>query len=372
MAMSEFSRLDQLTQRTHRIRNTVHTWLLAAGSLMILAASAWAFAGPAGVVYAIVFGGASLWVAGRVSPRMVLAMYKARPVSRANFPEGAALIEELGRRARLPAMPRPYVVPSNMMNAFAVGRPGDSAIAITDALARRLTLRELAGVLAHEVSHVAHDDLKVMAFADMVSRFTSFMATVGVFTLLFNLVGAIGGYAVPVPWIAVLILVTAPTLGGLLQLALSRTREFDADLGAAMLTGDPDGLASALHKLERAQGRHWESLVLPGGRSPAPSILRTHPPTEERVARLMALKKAGGVAVPSPDRGRPILIPQPSPLPRIRRAAAAPDRHPASVMRAMPDLADSIEHDEDVACAGGLCDPEPGPRIRIRRGGVWW
>ncbi|MDA4630974.1 M48 family metalloprotease, partial [Escherichia coli] len=98
-----------------------------------------------------------------------------------------------------------------------------------------------------------------------------------------------------VPWLGVLVLLVAPTIGGLLQMALSRTREFDADLGASLLTGDPDGLAQALTKLEKAQGRLWENLILPGGRIPDPSILRTHPLTETRVARLKALKDASGV-----------------------------------------------------------------------------
>jgi heat shock protein HtpX len=155
--------------------------------------------------------------------------------------------------------PRLYVVPSKMMNAFAVGRREESAIAITDALARNLTTRELAGVLAHEISHVAAEDVKVMAFADMVSRFTSLMSTVGLFSLVFNLVGFAGGYGAQVPWEGVIVLLAAPSVGGLLQMALSRTREFDADLNAAALTGDPDGLASALAKLERAQGRMWEA-----------------------------------------------------------------------------------------------------------------
>ena len=121
------------------------------------------------------------------------------------------------------------------MNAFAVGSRSDSVIAITDAL--NLTQRELAGVLAHEISHIAHGDMKVMAFADMVSRFTSVMSTVGILSLILNISSFIGGGGEQVPWLAVIVLMAAPTVGGLLQMALSRTREFDADLGAATLTG---------------------------------------------------------------------------------------------------------------------------------------
>ena len=113
-------------------------------------------------------------------------------------------------------------------------------------------------MLAHEISHVAHEDIKVMALADMVSRFTSLMSTVGIISLFLNIGSYASGAGGSVPWLAVAVLLASPTVGGLLQMALSRTREFDADLGAAMLTGDPDGLASALAKLERMQGRRWE------------------------------------------------------------------------------------------------------------------
>lgn len=349
-------------QRRHRVLNAVHTWLLAGGSLALLAVTAFIFGGVAGVVVAVIFGSLSLAAIRRISPQMVLQMYKAQPVSRAAFPEGVAIVEELARRATLPAAPKLFVIPSRMMNAFAVGRRDDSAIAITDALARRLTARELAGVLAHEVSHIAHEDVKVMALADMVSRYTSIMSTVGILSLFLNIGGFAGGYATPVPWFAVLILVFAPTIGGLLQLALSRTREFDADLGAAMLTGDPDGLASALAKLERAQRGMWESLMLPGGRVPDPSVLRSHPPTDQRIARLMAFRDSDGdrpLAPPPAPHG----IRRPSLVPKLRLPDAG----------AGPSLAGGLELDHSrPASAVPLCKGEGGPRIRLRRGGVWW
>lgn len=363
--------LDLLEHRRNRLLNTLHTWLLAGGSLAILAICAWAFAGGIGVAYAVIFGAVSMWLVNRVSPAMVLSMYKARPVTRAEFPEGVDMVRELARRAVLPSVPALHVVPSGMMNAFAVGRRDESAIAITDGLVRRLTLRELAGVLAHEMSHIAHEDVKVMAFADMVSRYTSLMSTVGLFSLFLNLVGFAGGYETQVPWVAVIVLMAAPTIGGLLQMALSRTREYDADLGAAMLTGDPDGLASALMKLERAQQRLWEGLILPGGRVPDPSVLRTHPPTDERVRRLMALKAARGMPAAPPDlafapRPRRSFIPSVAP----RRLSEADYRRLAPLMAADHPVVD--ERRDQPARDGGLCRPEGVPRIRLRRGGVWW
>ena len=353
-------------QRRHRVLNMIHTWLLAAGSLALLAVTAFIFGGVAGVVAAIVFGALSMVAIRRISTQMVLSMYKSQPVAREEFPEGVAIVEELARRAALPAAPKLYVVPSKMMNAFAVGRREDSAIAITDALARRLTPRELAGVLAHETSHIAHEDVKVMAFADMVARYTSVMSTVGIVSLFLNLGVAAGGYGAPVPWPAVLVLVFAPTVGGLLQLALSRTREFDADLGAAMLTGDPDGLASALVKLERAQRGMWESLMLPGGRIPDPSVLRSHPPTKERIARLMAFKESDGEAPFAPPPA-PHVVRRPSLVPKLRLPR---DHLPGGLGLSLAD-GESL-HDDRPASAVPLCKGEGDPRIRLRHGGVWW
>lgn len=373
--MNDTPRLSLLEQRRNRALNTIHTWLLAGGSLLLLAVTAYIFGGPLGVAAAVVFAILSMAAVRRVSPTMVLSMYKAKPVSRQEFPAGAAIIEELARRAGLPAVPQLHIVPSRMMNAFAVGRRDDSAIAVTDALARTLTTRELAGVLAHEVSHIAHEDLKVMALADMVSRYTSVMSTIGILTLLLNLGSVAGGYGEAVPWFGVLVLVFAPTVGGLLQLALSRTREFDADLGAALLTGDPDGLASALTKLERARGRNWESMILPGGRIPDPSLLRSHPRTEDRVQRLMALK--GEMPPDEPFAQAPArpLPRRPSPVPRIREqlglAAREDLRDVASLVadgtRRLPaSIVDRPGSDR------ALNQPDGAPRIRIRRGGVWW
>lgn len=368
--MSSIDTIDILARRRHTLRNMVHTWLLAGGSLLLLGVTAWAFGGAGGIIYAIVFGGISLWFVRRVSPQMVLAMYKARRISAAEFPVGVAIVEELARRAELPATPQLFVIPSRLMNAFAVGRRDDAVIAVTDALVRNMSRREFAGVLAHEISHIAHEDVRVMAFADMVSRFTSVMSTVGLISLLLNLFGFAGGYEAQVPWIGVIVLLAAPTVGGLLQMALSRTREFDADLGAAILTGDPDGLASALVKLERAQGKLWEGLMLPGGRVPNPSVLRTHPLTAERVARLMALK--GTVVAETTPELRPILRARPT-VPRIRPTGSSylPGSPP---VQPLVELAgDLAGHDDNVpACPGGLQKPDSDPRIRFMRGGVWW
>lgn len=280
-------------RRGHKWRNRLHTLLLSGGSLLLLIGCAWVFAGLPGIVWAAILGAVSLWMSARLSPDLVLRLYRARPFGDEEFPEGHRILRQLSARAGLPAVPNLYYVPSKLMNAFAVGKRDDAAIAVTDALARGLSPRQFAGVLAHEMSHIRNEDLKVMALADMVSRLTAVMSTTGLFLLLLNLPRLMAGGA-NVPWAGIALLWVAPTIGALLQLALSRAREYDADLDAAALTGDPEGLASALLKLEKSQGRQWE-MMLPGGRVPQPSVLRSHPKTSERVRRLMALAgKSGG------------------------------------------------------------------------------
>ncbi len=276
-------------QYRHRTRNALHTVVLAAGSVVLLALCAAVFAGPAGIVWAVIGGGISVWLTMRLSPRMVLGLYRAEKLTHADFPFGTDILGLLADRAGLERTPALYLVPSRMMNAFSVGRRNDAAIAVTDGLLRGLNSRELAGVLAHEIAHIANNDIRVMALADMVSRMTSIMSTVGLLALLFNLPAIMVG-GVQVPWLGVGLLIAAPTIGGLLQLALSRTREYEADLSAAGFTGDPEGLAAALVKLEKAHRRVWEGLMLPGARLPDPSVLRTHPETAERVRRLLALR----------------------------------------------------------------------------------
>jgi heat shock protein HtpX len=273
----------------HRLRNLLHSAVLVLGMALIVAACAWTLWGWQGVLWAIIMLAVSLVLSPTIPPAAVLSMYGAQPLGPTVFPDGYAILEDLSRCAGLPATPRLYYVPSAVMNAFAVGSRRASAIALTDGMLRRLSLRELGGVLAHEVSHIASNDLWIMNLADIMSRAATILSYFGMFLLLLNLPMAVAG-AVAVPWLLVLLLVFAPTIMSLLQLALSRAREYDADLEAARLSGDPKALAAALVKMERYQGRIWESLLFPGTRVPDPSLLRSHPPTEARVRRLLELQ----------------------------------------------------------------------------------
>lgn len=277
--------LDPAQQRRHKWRNRLHSVILLGGMVGLLALCGYLVFGPDGLLGVALAGGVLLLIGPQVSPQLVLRMYRAREL---NNPELTRLMDALSRRAELPRRPRLYWIDTPMMNAFAVGNRDDAAIAVTHGLLARLSLRELAGVIAHEVSHVRNDDLWLMGLADLVGRLTRAMSLAGIILVVLFLPAWLMG-TVELPWLLVPLLVFAPQVTVLLQLALSRTREFDADLDAAGLTGDPDGLADALNKLERLQRGVWEQLLMPGYRLPEPSVLRTHPPTDERVARLRGL-----------------------------------------------------------------------------------
>ena len=267
--------------------NRWHSAVLVAGMIGILAFIGWFIAGTAGLVISTGLCLFTVVLGPAVSPQFVLRMYKAQPIEEHHSPQLMALYAELIRRANLSTSPTLYYIPSRTLNAFAVGNRKQSAVAITDGLLRVLEPREIAGVLAHEISHIRHRDMLVLGIADTVSRIIATISQIGQFLLLlaiptFLMSGNLGFL------IVALVLFASPVLSNLLQLALSRTREFNADLGAVALTGDASGLASALQKLERITSGKRFPWLIPGRKGhTAPATLRTHPPTEERIRRIM-------------------------------------------------------------------------------------
>lgn len=284
----------------HKLRNNLQAALLVGVLGLLCVSLAWIIGGGLLAWAALVGVAALALVNPAASPRLVMAMYRARPLTPREAPQLYLLLEELARRAGLERIPVLYYLPSRAMNAFTTGGKEDAALGISDGMLRRLSLREITGVLAHELSHVANGDIRVMAFADLVSRVTGVLSVVGQILLLVSLPLWLLT-DVSIPWLAILVLLFAPTLSGLAQLALSRSREYEADRSAAELSGDPEALASALEKLERYQGSLWERLMMPAQRIPDPSLLRTHPPTEERVRRLLELKRHEALPRPVPD-----------------------------------------------------------------------
>ncbi len=275
----------------HDFRNWLHSMLLLLSMMLLLIFLGWLIGGRAGIVWAILLGAISLLFGRQASPQLVLRMYRARPLSVREAPQLYQIMEVLTRRAGLAYVPTLHYIPSRMMNAFAVGTKRNAAIGLTDGLLRGLTVRELTGVLAHELSHIRNNDMRSMNIADVVTRITNLFSSFGKLLLILNFpLILMGSYAIS--WWAILLLISAPMLSGLLQLALSRTREFDADLDAVQLTHDPVGLMSALQKLEDHSTNLWQQILMPGRGVPDPSIFRTHPHTTDRIARLQELSTA--------------------------------------------------------------------------------
>jgi heat shock protein HtpX len=297
-------------------RNILQSFILVGGIGAVMALCAYVLWGRSGVVWGFVLIGGLVLISPRIAPEIIMRMYGAR---RLGVAEGAAvlgIVEQLARRAGLPAPPQLYVIPSPIINAFATGVQSNSLLAVTQGLLNRLNGRELVGVLAHEMAHIRHNDLWIMSLADTMSRFTHFMSMLGVLLFIFSLPATLlGGQSFPLT--GILLLYFAPTISNLLQLGLSRAREYDADLEGARLSGDPEALASALQKIETAQGRMWETIFMPGRNVPVPSILRTHPSTEERVRRLRQFNaptrppvQAAGVAALGPHFAPPHAAPR--------------------------------------------------------------
>lgn len=282
------TRLDLSSWRGHRWLNRLQSAALLTAMGGLLGLLGWLLWGTGGILGLLFFGLLAVTLNPAASPYWVMRLYGADRIDPRRAPGLWHAIRTLSERAGLANAPSFYYLPSRVLNAFAVGSPERSAIALTDGLIRQLSDRELLGVLAHELSHIANRDLWVMGLADVFSRTTRVMSLIGQFLLLLNLPLLLLGGAT-VSWAAILLLILAPNLSALAQLALSRTREYHADLNAAYLTGDPQGLASALAKIEQAQGTWFEQILLPGRRLPDPSLLRSHPRTEDRIDRLAAL-----------------------------------------------------------------------------------
>ena len=304
----------------HKRINSLHSTVLLLSMtalLMSLGALLW---GLSGAMVALIACGLIGLIGPRFSPALVLRMSRAQPLPR-HAAEGIhQVFEELSRRAELPAVPKLYYVPSRMLNAFAVGSNDDSAVAVTDGLLRVMNARELTGVLAHEISHIRHQDTRVMGLADFVSRVLGTISQIGQLALLISIPMALFGNSIGLGPLQLAAMIFAPLISTLLQMALSRSREFTADLGAVELTGDAAGLVSALRKLERIQrGGFWNTMV-PGKRAPIPAALRTHPPTEQRVARLSEV-----ASLPAP----------PAPIERLQEmfVGVAPPSYPRVRLR---------------------------------------
>ena len=234
------------------------------------------------------------------SDKMVLKMYNAREVDDTSAPQFYGMVRDLAQRAGLP-MPRVYLIDEDAPNAFATGRnPEHAAVAATTGILRVLSERELRGVMAHELAHVKHRDILISTVSATMAGAISMLAN---FAMFFGGRNSEGRSHNPI--VGILVMLLAPLAAGLIQMAISRAREFEADRGGAEISGDPRSLASALDKIHRyAQGtrleaaeRHPETaqmmIMNPLSAGGLRGLFSIHPSTEERIERLLAMAPGG-------------------------------------------------------------------------------
>ena len=272
--------------------------LMAAITALFMAVGAF-IGGQQGMVVALVIALGLNFFSYWFSDKLVLKMYNAQEVDATSAPQFYAMVQELATKAGLP-MPRVYVIDEAAPNAFATGRnPEHAAVAATTGIMQVLSANELRAVMAHELTHVAHRDILISTISATMAGAISMLANFAVF---FGGRDSEGRPANPIAGLAVALL--APLAASLIQLAISRAREFEADRGGAELSGDPRSLASALEKIqayargtpllaaERNPQTAQMMIVNPLHGGGIASLFSTHPSTEERVARLLAMAGA--------------------------------------------------------------------------------
>jgi heat shock protein HtpX len=288
--------------------NQLKTGVLLAGLTALVMGIGYYFGRTGGMMLAfglaLVMNAGSYWF----SDRIVLAMYRAQPVTPEQAPDLYAMVTRLCERANLP-MPALYVVPDPTPNAFATGRdPKHSAVAVNDGLLRLLNSDEVEAVIAHELGHVKHRDTLITTISATMAGAIMMLARMAQYSLMFS------GYGHrdrdrgenPIALLAMVIL--APVAAMLLQLAVSRSREYEADRASAQLTGRPLSLAGALRKLETANDRQPMNaspatahmfIVNPLRGQAFASLFSTHPPVAERIARLEEMAQATPTGQPA-------------------------------------------------------------------------
>ncbi len=277
--------------------NTFRTFILLTVLTLFFLWVGAALGGRTGMTFALVFAFLMNFFAYWFSDKVVLKMYRAKEVTEAEAPELFSIVRQLAQKAQMP-MPRVYIINADQPNAFATGRnPSHAAVAVTTGIMRILSPEELSGVIGHELAHIKHRDILIGTIAATIAGAISYLAHMAQWALIF------GGFRGDDdeggnPFAALIVMIIAPIAAMIVQMAISRSREYAADEGGARIAGNPRYLASALRKLQ------WASERVPLQANPATShlfivnplsgksmmkLFSTHPPLEERIARLEAM-----------------------------------------------------------------------------------
>lgn len=281
-------------------RNSLRTVFLMTLAAVLFMLVGQVLGGSTGLIIAFVVAMGMNFFSYWKSDKMVLRMYDAQPVDRNSHPGLYNTIEELTRRADLP-MPAVYIIPQQQPNAFATGRnPENAAVAVTEGILKALDEKELRGVIAHELAHIKNRDILTQT---MVTTIVSALTMLAQFAYFIPIGGSDRGSN---PLVALIVLITAPIAAMILQAAISRTREYEADREGGEICGEPRQLASALQRIEKAAKQipmnvsdtamRSTSHMFPvnpfsGGRFM--SLFSSHPETEDRVERLMHMQRTG-------------------------------------------------------------------------------
>lgn len=279
--------------------NTLKTMVLMVFLTVLLIAIGGALGGRTGMTFALIMAFGLNFITYWFSDKIVLKMYHAREVTESEAPELYGMVRRLAQKAALP-MPKVYIVDEDQPNAFATGRnPAHAAVAATTGIMRILSREELEGVLAHELAHVQHRDILISTIAATIAGAISYLAQMAQWAMIFG--GSRRDDEDSNPIAAIVMMIVAPIAAMLVQMAISRSREFGADEGGAEIAGNPMYLANALKKLDMA------SKQIPMDANPATAhmfivnpltggglmkLFSTHPPMEERIARLEAMRGA--------------------------------------------------------------------------------
>jgi heat shock protein HtpX len=281
--------------------NTLKTMVLMVTLTVMFVGFGALLGGRTGMTFALIIAFGMNFITYWFSDKIVLRMYGAKQVSEAEAPELYGIVRRLAHRAELP-MPKVYIIDQDQPNAFATGRnPKNGAVAVTTGIMRILSREELEGVIGHELAHIKHRDILVSTIAAAIAGAISYLAQMAQWSMIFgghrNDEGEGGN-----PIAAIVMMIVGPIAAMLVQMAISRSREYGADEGGARIAGDPLYLAGALQKLEIAAHR------IPMDANPATShmfivnplsggglmkLFSTHPPVEERIARLKAMRFRG-------------------------------------------------------------------------------
>ena len=283
--------MKPMSSHQYRFKNNLQVVFLISIMLLILGLIGWLIAGEMGVLWSVVTGLLLFVSIPKLSPHLLLSLNGAKRLGYNQAPEIHNIVNWLSEHAGLEIAPDIYFIPRNSLLAYSVGKRSDTAIAISNGLLNILTPREITAVLAHEISHISHNDIVVMQLTQIIHLITSLLAIMAYFLVLIY-IPVLYINEQPIPWLLLIILLIAPDISVLILLTISRLREFDADMEAITITGDPMGLASALQKLEGYEKGWLSQFVIPRRKLHIPKFLNTHPPVKERIKRLIKIAES--------------------------------------------------------------------------------